>query len=93
MSDYQNPPIIPLPKGWKKPLSGHGQEFGLGDNLFFDMPPVEHAEHFMVQAMRQAGLHPAIIYAFEKTGRPSGGKPTPAIGEGSRSMGSGNPGV
>jgi hypothetical protein len=38
------------------------------DNLFFDMPPLEHAEHFMVEAMKQAGLDPAVIYAFEKTG-------------------------
>ena len=38
------------------------------DNLFFDMPPLEHAEHFMVEAMKQAGLDPAAIYAFEKTG-------------------------
>jgi hypothetical protein len=46
----------------------HGREPGSGDNLFFDMPPVEHAEHFIVQAMRQAGFDLAIIYAFEKTG-------------------------
>jgi hypothetical protein len=46
----------------------HGREPGPGDNLFFDMPPFEHAEHFMVEAMKQAGLDPAIIYAFEKTG-------------------------
>ena len=39
-----------------------------GDNLFFDMPPLEHAEHFMVEAMKQAGLDPAIVNAFEKTG-------------------------
>ena len=32
------------------------------------MPPLEHAEHFMVEAMKQAGLDPAVIYAFEKTG-------------------------
>jgi hypothetical protein len=49
-------------------IEQHGREPGPGENLFFDMPPVEHAEHFMVQAMRQAGLPPAIIYAFEKTG-------------------------
>jgi hypothetical protein len=46
----------------------YGREPGPGDNLFFDMPPLEHAEHFMVEAMKQAGLDPALIYAFEKTG-------------------------
>jgi hypothetical protein len=46
----------------------YSREPGPGDNLFFDMPPLEHAEHFMVEAMKQAGLDPAIIYAFEKTG-------------------------
>jgi hypothetical protein len=45
-----------------------GREPGPGDNLFFDMPPLEHAEHFMVEGMKQAGIDPAVIYAFEKTG-------------------------
>ena len=39
-----------------------------GDKLFFDMPPVEHAEHFIVEAMKKAETDPAVIYAFEKTG-------------------------
>jgi hypothetical protein len=37
------------------------------DPIFFDMPPVEHVEFQMVQAMKQAGIDPAIIYAYEKT--------------------------
>jgi hypothetical protein len=45
-----------------------GRQPAPGDNLFFDMPPLEHAEHFMVEAMKQAGVDPAVIYAFEKTG-------------------------
>jgi hypothetical protein len=45
-----------------------GREPGPGDNLFFDMPPVEHAEHFIVEGMKKAGIDPGIIYAFEKTG-------------------------
>ena len=45
-----------------------GREPAPGDNLFFDMPPVEHAEHFIVEGMKKAGMDPAIIYAFEKTG-------------------------
>ena len=52
----------------RKFIEQHGREPGPGDNILFDMPPLEHAEHFMVQAMKQAGLHPAIIYAYEKTG-------------------------
>ena len=46
----------------------HGRAIGPNDKLFFDAPPLEHAEHFMVEAMKQAGLDPAMIYAFEKTG-------------------------
>ena len=49
-------------------LEKFGREPGPGDNLFFDMPPVEHAEHFIVESMKKAGVDPAIIYAFEKTG-------------------------
>jgi hypothetical protein len=47
----------------------HGREPGPDDNVFFDAPPLEHVEHEMVQAMKKAGLDPALIYAFEKTGR------------------------
>jgi hypothetical protein len=52
----------------RKFVEKHGREPDPDDNLFFDMPPLEHAEHFMVEAMKQAGLDPAVIYAFEKTG-------------------------
>ncbi len=52
----------------RKFIAQHGREPGPGDNLFFDMPPLEHVEHFMVQAMQEAGIDPAIVYAFEKTG-------------------------
>ena len=45
-----------------------GREPAPGDNLFFDMPPVEHAEHAIVEAMKKAGMDPALIFAFEKTG-------------------------
>jgi hypothetical protein len=38
------------------------------DSPFFDLPPLEHTEHFLVEAMKQAGIDPAVIYAFEKTG-------------------------
>ena len=52
----------------RKFIEQHGREPGPSDNLFFDMPPLEHVEHFMVEGMKQAGIDPAIIYAFEKTG-------------------------
>ena len=45
-----------------------GREPGPEDNLFFNMPHQEVVEHVMVEAMKQAGLDPAIIHAFEKTG-------------------------
>jgi len=52
----------------RKFIEKHGREPGPKDKLFFDMPPLEHVEHFMVEGMKQAGIDPAIIYAFEKTG-------------------------
>ncbi len=52
----------------RKFIDKFGREPEDSDNLFFDMPPLEHAEHFMVEGMKQAGIDPAIIYAFEKTG-------------------------
>ena len=52
----------------RKFVEKHGREPGPGDNLFFDMPPLEHVEHFMVEGMKQAGWDPTIVYAFEKTG-------------------------
>ena len=45
-----------------------GREPGAEDNLFFDLPHQEVVEHVMVEGMKEAGLDPAIIYAFEKTG-------------------------
>jgi len=52
----------------QKFIEQHGREPGPDDNLFSDMPHQEHVEHSMVQAMQQAGVHPALVYAFEKTG-------------------------
>ena len=37
--------------------------------MFFDLPHPEHVEHRMVEDMKAAGIDPAFIYAFEKTGR------------------------
>jgi len=46
-----------------------GREPGPDDPVFFDMPHPEHVEAAMVADMQAAGIDPAIIYAFEKTGR------------------------
>jgi hypothetical protein len=43
-------------------------EPGPDDLLFPDMPPAEHLEAMMVEKMKEAGVHPALIYAFERTG-------------------------
>jgi hypothetical protein len=45
-----------------------GREPGPDDLLFPDMPHPEHLEAIMVEDMKAAGLDPAFIYAFEKTG-------------------------
>lgn len=45
-----------------------GREPGPEDNLFFNLPHQEVIEHVMVEGMKEAGIDPAIIYAFEKTG-------------------------
>lgn len=50
-------------------IEKHGREWGPDDKIFFDAPPTEHLEHETVQAMKEAGIRPAIIYAYEKTGR------------------------
>jgi hypothetical protein len=49
-------------------IAKHGREPGPGDPLFDDLPPAEHLEAMMVEDMKAAGLDPAFIYAFEKTG-------------------------
>jgi hypothetical protein len=49
-------------------VARHGREPGPGDPLFPDMPHPEHLEAMMVEDMKAAGLDPALIYAFEKTG-------------------------
>jgi hypothetical protein len=50
-------------------IERYGREPGPNDPVFFDMPHPEQVEHLTVQAMKDAGLDPAIIYAYEKTGR------------------------
>jgi hypothetical protein len=53
----------------QKFIDKYGREPGPNDPVFFDMPPLEHIEHQTVEAMKRAGIDPAIIYAYEKTGR------------------------
>ena len=53
----------------QKFVQKYGREPGPNDSVFFDMPHPEQVEHLTVQAMKQAGIDPAIIYAYEKTGR------------------------
>jgi hypothetical protein len=53
----------------QKFIDRHGREPGPKDRVFFDMPHPEHLEHMMVEDMKAAGIDPAFIYAFEKTGR------------------------
>jgi hypothetical protein len=50
-------------------IAKHGREPGPDDPVFPDMPHFEHAEHHMIEAMKEVGIDPAIIYATEKTGR------------------------
>ncbi len=50
-------------------IAKHGREPSPDDHLFPDMPHFEHMEHQLIEAMKQAGINPAIIYATEKTGR------------------------
>ena len=49
-------------------IAKHGREPGPDDLLFPDMPHPEHLEAMMVEDMKAAGMNPAFIYAFEKTG-------------------------
>jgi SEC-C motif len=49
-------------------VAKHGRGPGPDDPLFPNVPHPEHLEAMMVEGMKAAGLHPALIYAFEQTG-------------------------
>ncbi len=71
---YKSVPLSPevadiLRAQRQKFIDTHGREPGPEDPVFFDMPHPEHLEHRMVEDMKAAGIDPALIYAFEKTGR------------------------
>jgi hypothetical protein len=53
----------------QKFIQKYGREPGPQDKVFFDMPHPEQIEHMTVEAMKKGGIDPAIIYAYEKTGR------------------------
>jgi hypothetical protein len=70
---YKSMPMSPevagvLEEQRRKFIEKYGREPGPDDPIFFDMPHPEHLEHGIVQAMKAAGLDPAIIYAYEQTG-------------------------
>ena len=46
----------------------HGREPGPNDRLFDGAPPLEHIEHYTVEAMKRSGVDPALIHAYEETG-------------------------
>ena len=52
----------------QKFIEKHGREPGPEGPVFFDAPPVEQVEFQMVKAMKEAGIDPAFIHAYEKTG-------------------------
>ena len=39
----------------------HGRKPGPNDKLFDGAPPLEHIEHYTVEAMKKAGVDPALI--------------------------------
>jgi hypothetical protein len=70
---YQSTPMSPEVREALEQLrqafvAKHGREPGPDDPLFPAVPHPEHLEAMMVEDMRAAGLHPALIYAFEQTG-------------------------
>lgn len=46
-------------------VRAHGRE---PQRLFEGAPPLEVIEHLTVEAMKKAGVEPALIYAYEETG-------------------------
>src|SRR5262249_42064417 len=45
-----------------------GRNPGPDERLFFEDRSLEQVEHQVVEAMKRAGIDPALIYAFEQTG-------------------------
>ncbi|HYH66465.1 MAG TPA: SEC-C domain-containing protein [Urbifossiella sp.] len=69
---YQSTPLSPeaveiLREQRERFVARFGREPRPDEPIFFDAPPVEQIEFQMVQAMKAAGIDPAVIYAYEKT--------------------------
>ena len=54
-----------LVEGLRQVCVGRGED----ELIFGDLGQMEHVEAELVDIMKQAGIDPSIIYAFEKTGR------------------------
>ena len=53
----------------EKFIARYGREPGPKDLIFFDAPSDDEYDAAVTKAMEQAGVAPAVIYAFRKTGR------------------------
>ena len=53
----------------EKFIARYGREPGPDDPIFFDVPSDDEYDEMVTKAMEQAGVAPAVIYAFRKTGR------------------------
>jgi hypothetical protein len=49
-------------------VEAHGREPVEGDLVFFDAPGPEELRSQAVEIMQRAGIDPALIYAYRKTG-------------------------
>jgi hypothetical protein len=53
----------------EKFIARYGREPGPDDPIFVDVPSDDEYDEMVTKAMEQAGVAPAVIYAFRKTGR------------------------
>src|SRR5262249_1434550 len=53
----------------EKFIARSGREPGPDDPIFVDVPSDDEYDEMVTKAMEQAGVAPAVIYAFRKTGR------------------------
>src|SRR5262245_54783208 len=53
----------------EKFIARYGREPGPEDPIFFDVPSDDEYDAVVTKEMEQAGVAPAVIYAFRKTGR------------------------
>ena len=53
----------------EKFIARYGREPGPDDPIFVDVPSDDEYDEMVTKAMEQAGVAPAVIYAFRKTRR------------------------